>query len=119
MKTTLKYFSIILFSLSSLSAYSQLTDTTMLVNGVCEMCEFTIEKAAFVEGVSEAEWNVETKVLAVSYDAEVTNLQAISDAINASGYDTEYNTAPEEAYLSLHKCCYYRDPEVVKDHEKK
>ena len=51
--------------------------------------------------------------------AEKLSLMQISDAINASGYDTEYNTAPEEAYRALHKCCYYRDPQVIEDHKKK
>lgn len=93
-------------------------DTSMLVNGVCNMCKSTIEHASKMPGVRSAEWDVETKVLSISYNPEEVSLQQISDSINASGYDTEYNTASDEAYYSLHKCCYYRDPEVVKDHQK-
>jgi len=83
------------------------------------MCQDVIENSAMeVPGVSTASWNMNSKVFTVSYDAEQTSLQVISDSINASGYDTEYNTATDEAYYSLHKCCYYRDPEVVEDHKK-
>ncbi|MDZ7847965.1 MAG: cation transporter [Owenweeksia sp.] len=95
-------------------------DTTMIVNGVCGMCQATIETAAAdLDGVDKVHWNKDTKVLKVSYNAEKLSLMQISDAINASGYDTEYNTAPEEAYQGLHKCCYYRDPKVIEDHKKK
>ncbi|HAD98449.1 MAG TPA: hypothetical protein DCG19_13655 [Cryomorphaceae bacterium] len=121
MKTLNKFFltfsSILAFvSVQPALAQSE-TDTTMMVNGVCEMCKMTIEKAADIKGVSKAEWDVESKILTLVYDREVTSLEAISTSINESGYDTEFNTASDEAYKSLHKCCYYRDPEVVKTHQ--
>lgn len=94
-----------------------LTDTTFLVNGVCNMCKFTIESAAQINGVEQAEWNVETKVLSLSYFPNNTTVTEISKAVNKSGYDTEYQMATEEDYKSLHKCCYYRDPEVINDHK--
>lgn len=113
----LSIFALVLFSIPSFA--QEKVDTTMMVNGVCEMCQFTIESSTKkVEGVKTVNWDVESKVLTVSYDPAHTNLAAISDAINASGYDTEYNTAPDEAYYGLHKCCYYRDPQVVEDHKK-
>jgi len=109
-----------IFSILATASFAQSnTDTTMIVNGVCGMCQDVIENSAMeVPGVSTASWNMNSKVFTVSYDAEQTSLQVISDSINASGYDTEYNTATDEAYYSLHKCCYYRDPEVVEDHKK-
>ena len=82
------------------------------------MCQDVIETTAKnVPGVSAASWDKDTKLFTVSYDSEQTSLQAISDSINVSGYDTEYNTATDEAYYKLHKCCYYRDPKVVEDHK--
>ncbi len=100
-------------------AFSQnSTDTSMIVNGVCGMCQHTIETAALqLEGVKTASWNKNTKVLLLSYQADQQSLATISEAINEAGYDTEYNTASDEAYYSLHKCCYYRDPKVVEDHK--
>lgn len=90
----------------------------MIVNGVCGMCKSTIQKACEMDGVTSADWDVDSKVLTLSYDSEKVNLMQISDSINASGYDTEYNTATDEAYYGLHGCCYYRDPKVVDDHKK-
>lgn len=119
MKTIKILFTALAITLLSPAISAQKTDTTLIVNGVCSMCEFTIESAATgVEGVKTAEWNVETKVLKLTYHAEQADLTQINDAINASGYDTEYSTAPDEAYNKLHACCHYRDPEVVKDHQK-
>ncbi len=94
------------------------TDTTMIVNGVCNMCKGTIQKACKIDGVYSADWDVDSKVLTLSFDSEKLSLQQISDSVNAAGYDTEYNTAPDEAYFGLHGCCHYRDPKVVEDHKK-
>lgn len=119
MKSLNKILFVSMFSMLATLAFSQSkTDTTMIVNGVCGMCQNVIETTAkAIPGVTEANWDVNSKVFTVSYNAEETTLQAISDSINASGYDTEYNTASDEAYYSLHKCCYYRDPKVVEDHK--
>lgn len=119
MKSLNKILFVSMFSmLATLALAQSKTDTTMIVNGVCGMCKHTIETTAnSIPGVSAASWDVDSKVFTVSYNAEETSLQAISDSINASGYDTEYNTASDEAYYSLHKCCYYRDPKVVEDHK--
>jgi copper chaperone CopZ len=92
------------------------TDTTMLVNGVCDMCKRTIEKAAKLKGVEKAEWNVETKVLTISYQTQAVTLSEIAAAINKSGYDTEYGAALEEDYQKLNPCCHYRDPAVIDAH---
>ncbi|MDX5405040.1 MAG: cation transporter [Bacteroidota bacterium] len=116
----MKNFILTLFLLVSVHfSFGQEVDTTMIVNGVCEMCQETIEKAALVKGVKNASWSPETKILQVTFDPEKTNLEKIGLAINASGYDTEYAAAPEWAYEKLHGCCKYRDPKVIEAHEKK
>lgn len=104
--------------LFSLNAFAQEpTDTVLLVNGVCEMCQNTIQNAALkTKGVKHAVWNVQTKVLSLSYEANKVSLEEISNNIAKSGYDTEYIAATEEDYKALHKCCHYRDPEVVNAH---
>ncbi|NVK26622.1 MAG: cation transporter [Flavobacteriia bacterium] len=91
----------------------------MLVNGICGMCERTIEKACDMDGVESAEWSSETKELQLTYDASEVSLEDINTAINEAGYDTEYSTASEEVYNSIHNCCKYRDPEVVQSHEER
>lgn len=117
MKIYIKILLIALFGIQSTQALAQNTDTTMIVNGVCGMCKRTIEKAALVKGVSFAEWSPETKVLKLRFDSAKVKLNKINKSITASGYDTEYEAAPDEAYNKLHHCCHYRDPEVVKEHE--
>ena len=60
---------IIVLLVSGLSLQAQsTTDTTIVVNGVCGMCKNTIEKAAKIEGVSFAEWNVESLELKLKFE---------------------------------------------------
>lgn len=123
MKVLKKLSLSIILSITSLGLWAQNSaaqDTSMIVNGVCGMCQMTIEKAArSVEGVHKAHWNKDTKVLRLSLDTSLANIEKVNKAVNASGYDTEYSTAPDEAYYGLHSCCHYRDPQVIKDHEEK
>ncbi len=79
------------------------------VSGNCTMCKATIEKAAMsLDGVNSANWSTETKVIHVSFNKEKVNLASIHKAIAKSGYDTEKETALEEAYVKLPACCLYR-----------
>lgn len=78
------------------------------VAGNCGMCKARIEKAAkSVDGVSAAEWNKETKVIEVSYDAALTDVQKIQETIAKAGHDTEKVAASDEAYENLPSCCHY------------
>ena len=78
------------------------------VSGNCEMCKSTIEKAAkSLPGVNTADWNMESKMLHVSFNQGKSTLADIHKAIAQSGYDTEKETAPKEAYDSLAPCCKY------------
>lgn len=88
------------------------------VDGVCGMCKERIETAAIkTKGVKSAVWSIETHELSLIYDARKTNLDSVSKSVAAVGHDTKAIKATEEAYLSVHDCCRYRDDEVKKDHE--
>ena len=78
------------------------------VSGNCESCKARIEKAAKLDGVLKAEWDIPGKMLAVTYDPSKTNLEQISKKIAASGHDTEKLKADEKAYAGLPGCCKYR-----------
>lgn len=117
MKLSIKTFVLAIFFMAAANAFGQAQDTTFIVNGVCGMCEMTIEKAAKISGVSQAQWDKNTKVLELRYNPSEVSLIKVSDAINKSGYDTEFNTAPDTAYQALNPCCFYRDPKVVEDHK--
>ncbi|MBU3822059.1 heavy-metal-associated domain-containing protein [Flavobacteriaceae bacterium XHP0103] len=95
---------------SSTNEFQELaiTTTSFGVRGNCEMCKKTIENAANgVEGVANADWNVEQKKIEVSFDGSKTNEMAIHKAIAASGYDTDKVLGNEQAYNGLPSCCQY------------
>jgi hypothetical protein len=107
MKTQSFILSLCTLLFISFSAFAQKAKTENIkVWGNCGMCKKTIETAAKGAGATEANWNTETKVLAVSYTGSSNN-QKIQKAIAAAGYDTQDFTAPNEAYNNLHECCKY------------
>jgi len=85
-----------------------LSEKTFKVSGNCEMCKLTIETTArSLAGVKVANWNIETKELHVSFNESKSSLADIHKAIAKSGYDTELETAPKDAYDNLPACCQY------------
>jgi mercuric ion binding protein len=91
---------------------------SMEVDGVCGMCKERIEKAAIkTKGVKSAVWTINTHQLDLIYDARKTDLDLISENIAAVGHDTKHIEATEEAYLSVHDCCRYRDDDVQQEHK--
>jgi mercuric ion binding protein len=83
-------------------------EATFGVRGNCGMCKSTIEKAAkSVDGVKKANWDVDSKVITVSYNNDKTNTDAVQKAIAASGYDTSDFKGDDVAYKSNAKCCQY------------
>lgn len=83
---------------------------TFEVNGRCEMCKMRIEKAALgVSGVKYATWDIPTHQLSLVMDERKTNSMEIKSAIAAVGHDTKELKATEEAYMSVHPCCKYRE----------
>lgn len=83
-------------------------NVTFKVSGNCTMCKDRIEKAVKgVKGVLTANWNVDTKVLKVDLDKELTNQKAVSKAIAKAGHDTEFDKANPLTYNALPSCCLY------------
>ena len=98
-------------SKSSPNSKMDMTSTkteTIKVSGNCDMCKARIEKAAKIEGVSKAEWNKDSKMLALTYDPAKTNVDAIGKKLAAAGHDTEKIKAEGKAYDKLPSCCKYR-----------
>lgn len=107
-----------LFFMSISFAQNKNAKTVMDVDGVCGMCKERIEKAAIkTKGVKSAVWNIESHQLNLIYDARKTNIDSISKNIAAVGHDTKLIEATEEAYLSVHPCCRYRDDSVIEEHD--
>jgi copper chaperone CopZ len=81
---------------------------TIKVSGNCEMCRTRIEKAAKVEGVTKANWNVKTKVLTLVYNPSKVKMDDIQKKIAAVGHDTPKYKATDKGYKALPGCCKYR-----------
>ena len=77
------------------------------VSGNCEMCKKKIETAARKAGAGEANWDVEKKILTISFNSSSTNAAKIQQGIAAAGYDTRDVKADDKAYGKLPGCCKY------------
>jgi len=80
---------------------------TVKVYGNCGMCETKIEKAGSIKKIAKVDWNQETQMATLTYDASLTNQDEILKRIALAGYDSDKFLAPDEVYNSLHGCCQY------------
>lgn len=80
---------------------------TVRIDGDCPMCEKTIEKAAYVKGEAEADWDVDAKTARITIDSTRTDVDAVLQRIAHAGYDNERYLAPDAAYAALPGCCQY------------
>jgi copper chaperone CopZ len=88
---------------------AKLTKEIFKVSGNCEMCKARIDKTAkSIAGVKSADWNVDTKILTVSFDAKKTKLSEIQKAIAKVGHDNIGGKADAKIYDDLPACCQYR-----------
>lgn len=103
----IKLFLMAAFALFRVVAFAQDKSDNLKVYGNCEMCKARIEKAAKIDGVKKVDWNVDTKVLAVSYDGQKVKREDIEKSIAAVGHDTENMMAETAVYKKLPGCCRY------------
>ncbi|NNM08520.1 MAG: cation transporter [Flavobacteriaceae bacterium] len=109
---------LVFFTMTAMYGQNKNARAVIEVDGVCGMCKERIEKAAIrTKGVKSAVWSIETHDLSLIYDERKTNLRTIQGNIAAVGHDTKAIKATEEAYLSVHECCRYRDLAVQEDHK--
>ena len=85
------------------------------VSGICGTCKKTIEKSALAAGVNYANWNIDTRMLTVSYNSMSTTTARIEQKIAEAGYNTPDYKATDEAYNKLNKCCQYERVIVQKE----
>lgn len=99
----LSCFTAVAFSCGQKNAETQ---GEFYVRGNCGMCEERIENAAkALEGVSKADWSVETKSLHVSYDSTKVSQVQIQKAVANVGHETKTETSPEAVHNALPECC--------------
>ncbi len=82
------------------------TDTIKMETLKCQMCVATVQQAvAKVEGVEGMRVDFDNKIGTVSYNAEITTLKEIEEAIAAAGYHANDTKRDETVYATLPDCC--------------
>lgn len=111
MKIKFLFASIAAFVLTVSVAFAQTKPTPkseiIKVWGNCGMCKKTIEKSLKTDGIATANWDKNSKIIAVSYDSTMISVQQIQQHIAAAGYDNEGVKGDDTAYANLHSCCQY------------
>ncbi len=106
------FFLCLLFYTGIYCSFSQANTETVSfkVEGNCEMCKNRIENAILpLKGVISADWNVETKLLKLTYKPQKIALKDIHQIIAEVGHSTDSLEASPEAYEKLHHCCKYKE----------
>ncbi len=97
----------------------QRTDT-IKVYGNCGMCQKRIEGALKnAEGIESASWDVDTKMLTVSFVESKVSLDQIHQKVADVGHDTDKVKAKDSVYNGLMGCCQYERPKKQQYEEKK
>ena len=110
MKNSFKNIMVATFVLLSTTINAQIKNSkteTVKIYGNCGMCETKIEKAGTIKKVVTVDWNQETQMATLTYDATKTNQDEILKRIALAGYDSDKFLAPDDVYNNLHGCCQY------------
>ena len=94
------------FTISSAQIKNSVTEN-IKIYGNCDMCEKTIEKAGNLKNVATVDWNKDTKMASITYDAKKTNQEEVLKRIALAGYDSDTFLAPDNVYSELPGCCQY------------
>lgn len=86
---------------------SAAAEYTVHVWGNNDKCKATIEKSCDLKGVSEAVWNVDSKLLKIKLDTAQISLNTVLEAVAKAGYDNEKFYADDYSYGALEASCQY------------
>lgn len=110
MKNSLMKIMIAISVLLSTTGSAQIKNAkteSVKIYGNCGMCETKIEKAGNIKKIANVDWNQETQMATLTYDAKKTNQEEILKRIALVGYDSDKFLAPDDVYNNLHGCCQY------------
>jgi len=110
MKNSLMKIMIAISVLLSTTSNAQIKNAkteSVKIYGNCGMCETKIEKAGNIKKIANVDWNQETQMATLTYDAKKTNQDEILKRIALVGYDSDKFLAPDDVYNNLHGCCQY------------
>lgn len=108
MKNVILLAALLLLAAGAESQGKNSVTTAVKVYGNCAICEAAIEKAGTVKGAAQTDWNKDTKMATLRYDAKRITKEALLKRIALAGYDNETYLAPDEAYGKLQSCCQYK-----------
>ena len=115
-----KYITLIILVFTSIISYSQSkttlsadTSISFKVYGACIQCKNRIEAAVKGKGVKTAGWNIESKMLTLTYNPLQSSLEKIQTRIVAAGHDLENKKSKDNVYTELPACCHYREMETM------
>ena len=97
----------VLLSTTSNAQIKNAKTQSVKIYGNCGMCETKIEKAGNIKKIANVDWNQETQMATLTYDAKKTNQDEILKRIALVGYDSDKFLAPDDVYNNLHGCCQY------------
>ena len=84
-----------------------LSEKSFHVWGNNQQCKSTIEQACLADGVAEAKWDIDSKLLKLKIDTTVTNYDAVLKQVARAGYDNELFFGNDYAYSKLPEACQY------------
>jgi hypothetical protein len=97
----------VLLSTTSNAQIKNAQTETVKIYGNCGMCETKIENAGNLKKIAIVDWNKDTQMATLTYDAKKTNPDEILKRIALVGYDSDKFLAPDDVYSNLHGCCQY------------
>ena len=80
---------------------------SLMVYGNCSQCKDRIENALKDYGIAKVNWDIDTKMLTVSFDSSKYSLAGIQKQLAEVGHDTKTIKATDAAYNKLPSCCKY------------
>ena len=81
-------------------------EAKFFVRGNCDMCKERIDKTVLsMKGVEKANWDVESKMIQISYDSTVVSTSDIEKAVAATGHATKAVPMDSTANEKLPECC--------------
>lgn len=85
-----------------------LVTENIFVFGNCGMCKARIHKAGnSLESVASVNWDIDTKMMTVTYDSSKTSIAEIEEKMAEVGHDTKNEKTASDVYEALPGCCQY------------
>ncbi len=96
---------------------------SIYVYGECGQCKDRIEKTLKRMNVYASNWDIDSKILVVTYDSNVITREQIERKMAFVGHDTKIFKADDRTYSKLPDCCHYEregstsTPNINTDHK--